>query len=55
MRTSMRWWIGLVSLLLASCGGGGGGGGGGGDAPPPALDVSASLTAPASVAAGRLL
>ncbi|MEQ9562838.1 MAG: hypothetical protein RLN69_09975 [Woeseiaceae bacterium] len=48
MYATRAWWIGLAACLLASCGGGGDDGGGAGGGPPPP-DLSANLTAPASV------
>jgi hypothetical protein len=50
MRVTRTSWAGLVSILLAACGGGGGNGGPPPPPPPPpALDVAATLTAPAAV------
>jgi hypothetical protein len=55
MRMHRGWWMGLASVLAASCGGGGGGNGGGPPPPPPPpiLDVAAALTAPESVMPGE--
>ncbi len=55
MRVHHIGWVGLASVLLASCGGGGGGNGGGPPPPPPPppLDVAAALSAPAVVVPGE--
>jgi hypothetical protein len=53
MRAKNPRWVGLVSVLVASCGGGGNGGGQPPPPPPPpALDVAAALTAPGAVIPG---
>lgn len=53
MRMHHGWWMGLASVLAASCGGGGGNGGGPPPPPPPTLDVAAALAAPAAVDPGE--
>jgi hypothetical protein len=51
MRVNRQWWVGLVSMLVASCGGGGGQTPP--PPPPPALDVAAALAAPGAVVPGE--
>ncbi len=54
MRVARMSGAGLVSILLASCGGGGGNGGAPPlPPPPPAIDVAATLAAPAAVVPGE--